>query len=392
MSRRDPLPNKAKEFLFYCDTIHKASTVEGYVTNLKSFHFFIKKQFKITNDLFEKIDRSHMEEWFYHLLDRDLSNASRHLHLSNVRCYFNWAYGRGYLKKEVPELIKRKDFPKRPDYLPKPLDVDHDKKLIQYLRTTDALALRGLLVLRYTGMRVNELLTMPHHCLYKQEDGRFAIKVPLGKLNNERLVPLTDEITKLIHTIQDESLKAPYVSKRKTCDDCHGVRYEKIPIKADPKNIKYLMTAKNGAVVSYSGMRSAINRACDQAGIPHYSIHQLRHTFATRLIEAGTPIQVVMYLMGHKSITMTMRYTKITQELVRKEFFKANQKTEKEYEIYPSYWSEDKKFSAIDSYEDILHHLEKLRIETQEPQLERERFNLLKRMKRIQKNFIHLVQ
>lgn len=392
MNRRDPLPNRAKEFLAYCDTIHKESTVCGYVTNLNTFHSFLRRKFKITNDVFEKIERHHMEEWFYYLLDCRLANATRRLHLNNVRCYFNWAIERGYLKKEVTELIKRKDFPKIPEYLPKPLEIDHDKKLIQYLRTTDVLGLRGLLILRYTGMRVGELLKMPYHCLYKQQDGRYAIKVPLGKLNNERLIPLTDEITKLVQSIQAESLETQYVSKKESCDGCHRTHYQKIPVQHNPEHIKFLMTSKNGRVVSYSGMRSAINRACNQAGIPHYSIHQLRHTFATRLIEAGTPLPVVQYLLGHRDITMTMRYTQITQELVRKEFFKANQLTEKEFEIYPSYWSEGKKFNIADSFEDIIHFLEKLKTETADPALERQYYNFLKKMKRHQKKFITLVQ
>ena len=390
--KRDPLPNRAKEFLSYCDIIYKESTVRRYVSNLKTFHSFFKRKLNLTHDFFEKIERKHMEEWFYYLLDRGVSNATRRFYLNNARCYFNWAVERGYLKKEVSELIKRKDFPKIPEYLPKPLDIDHDKKLIQYLRTTDVLCLRALLILRYTGIRVGELLKMLHHCLYKQQDGRYAIKVPLGKLNNERLIPLTDEITKLIKSIQTESLKTQYIPKKESCGESHRTRYQKIPVQNNPQHIKYLMTAKNGRVVSYFGMRSAMNRACNQAGIPHYSMHQIRHTFATRLIEAQTPIQVVMYLMGHRDITMTMRYTQITQELVRKEFFKANQITEKEFEIYPSYWSEGKKFNIADSFEDIIHYLEKLTTETADPALEREYYNFLKKMKRHQKKFITLVQ
>ena len=55
--------------------------------------------------------------------------------------------------------------------------------------------------------------------------------------------------------------------------------------------------------------------------LPHFSCHSLRHTFATRLCEAGLNIKVIQDVLGHKDISTTMDiYVDVTKELKKKEF------------------------------------------------------------------------
>ena len=59
----------------------------------------------------------------------------------------------------------------------------------------------------------------------------------------------------------------------------------------------------------YRSFRSAFELAVRKAGLENFTFHDLRHTFASRLVMAGVDLPTVKELMGHKDITMTLRYT-----------------------------------------------------------------------------------
>ena len=61
-----------------------------------------------------------------------------------------------------------------------------------------------------------------------------------------------------------------------------------------------------------SSVKRAFRQAANRAGLPDVRFHDLRHTFATRLILAGVSLAKVQRLMGHKSLQMTMRYLRLT--------------------------------------------------------------------------------
>ena len=52
--------------------------------------------------------------------------------------------------------------------------------------------------------------------------------------------------------------------------------------------------------------------------IPHFRFHDLRHTFASTLVMAGVDIRTVAELLGHKDISMTMRYTHLAPDHMSK--------------------------------------------------------------------------
>ncbi|MBF0564028.1 MAG: site-specific integrase [Nitrospirae bacterium] len=59
---------------------------------------------------------------------------------------------------------------------------------------------------------------------------------------------------------------------------------------------------------SYNDVRRSFNTACRKAGIKDFHFHDLRHTFASHLVMAGVDITSVKELLGHKTLTMTLRY------------------------------------------------------------------------------------
>ena len=58
----------------------------------------------------------------------------------------------------------------------------------------------------------------------------------------------------------------------------------------------------------YLDLKKGFKKAVSLAGIPHIRFHDMRHTFATRLVRAGVDIVTVQNLLGHSKITMTARY------------------------------------------------------------------------------------
>jgi integrase len=76
---------------------------------------------------------------------------------------------------------------------------------------------------------------------------------------------------------------------------------------------------ESGPVFTWGGkavkdMRSSFAKACERAGIENFRFHDLRHTFASRLVQGGVPLYEVMNLTGHKSLSMVQRYAHLAPE------------------------------------------------------------------------------
>ncbi|HYD16537.1 MAG TPA: tyrosine-type recombinase/integrase [Candidatus Nanoarchaeia archaeon] len=84
-----------------------------------------------------------------------------------------------------------------------------------------------------------------------------------------------------------------------------------------------LFTSERNTRLSTRSMQSILQRRCRSLGLSHIHIHQLRHTFATRMANAGMPSLVLQELMGHKSFTTTRRYFGLSDDRLAREYFAA---------------------------------------------------------------------
>ena len=64
----------------------------------------------------------------------------------------------------------------------------------------------------------------------------------------------------------------------------------------------------------YIDLKKSFSAACREAGITNFTFHDLRHTFGTRLADAGVDVVKIKELMGHASIVTTMRYIHATDK------------------------------------------------------------------------------
>jgi integrase len=105
-----------------------------------------------------------------------------------------------------------------------------------------------------------------------------------------------------------------------------------IRIHGDPKAPVY----RNSEGHPYRDISTAFNEAVKRAGITDFTFHDLRHTFASRLIMRGVDLTTVKELMGHKHINMTLRYAHLAPGCKRSAIAVLDQTANQIPSIYPA--------------------------------------------------------
>ncbi len=132
-----------------------------------------------------------------------------------------------------------------------------------------------------TGMRRGEMLSLKWDHI---RHGNIYLEGGMCKSGKGRKIPISDQLDEVLKGVrQGNQLKSPYVF----CDS-DGHRF-------------------------YSVKRSFAG-ACRRAGIEDFHFHDLRHTFASRLVMRGASIKAVQELLGHASLAMTMRYSHLSHD------------------------------------------------------------------------------
>ena len=204
------------------------------------------------------------------------------------------------------KLIFRTDHPRKPRPLPRYVPVDADRRLTTALEASDyRLAADALLLARAVGLRIGELLDLELDCVHEIPGHGAWLKVPLGKLDTERMVPLDDETVSLIDRIcATRSVGKP------------------LPHPRTGRPTQFLFT-HHGRRLSQTTVRKELARSAQAAGIGHVTPHQLRHTYATALVNAGVSLQALMALLGHVSAEMSLRYAHLFDSTIRTEYERA---------------------------------------------------------------------
>lgn len=144
----------------------------------------------------------------------------------------------------------------------------------------------------------NKILTI-YRTVHKEKD-KYIFNYPKTKAGI-RKVPLTDEAIRLLEIMKED--------------------LQDLPI--DPEYSEYIFHNENGKLCDKNALNRTLNLITKRAKIRHLSMHCLRHTFATRCIEAGMKPKTLQRILGHKSINTTMNlYVHVTNEELHKEMNK----------------------------------------------------------------------
>jgi site-specific recombinase XerD len=260
-------------------------TVRDYLSTLKQFVIWVDCPI-------EKVDRGKILSFIDSLLDRRLHPKTINCYLDSIRSFYKYLNEEEDVEIENP--VKSGYLLRLPKPLPRFLQDEQVGKLFKIIGNVRDKAIFYLML--RCGLRVEETA-----CL-KLDDldlRRGTIVVKSGKGAKGRMV---------------------YMST-----DAHGAVMDYLRIR-QPVRSKALFLVDKGALkgkpISVRGIQKRLERYAGKSGL-RVSCHELRHTMATQLLNAGADLTVIQDLLGHSRVSTTQRYCRVSNLKVERDYYKA---------------------------------------------------------------------
>ena len=270
----------------------KPNTIRGACTAILLFLLFLKRSGKTH---FGQITRIDLEAFVEQEQDRGLKNSTVKTRLHALYAFLRFM---GKEHRVYQDLLLRKIKIKLPQSLPRAM-ASHD--VIEMLSVIDNTRDRALiLMLLRTGMRIGELLNT--------------------RIND---VDLNERTVKIYEGEKNSIGRVVYFS-----DDARDALA--VWLKERDKQKPFLFYGQKGGL-TYSAARVRVIKYFKKAGLSEkgYTIHCLRHTFATDLLNAGMRLECLQQLLGHSKLDVTRIYARLTDKTREQEYFKAMLKIER---------------------------------------------------------------
>ena len=196
--------------------------------------------------------------------------------LNQIVCALRFFYGVTLGQADVPERIAHA---REPQKLPEVLSAD---EVVRFLEAVPSLKSRAALTTAYAaGLRVSEVV---HLKLADIDSARMVIRVEQGKGRKDRYVMLSTQLLAILRTYWRLARPSSWLFPGRAADR---------PLEP-----------------------TTLHAACRSAGAAaeltkRVTVHTLRHSFATHLLEGGTDIRIIQVLLGHRDLTTTARYTRV---------------------------------------------------------------------------------
>jgi site-specific recombinase XerD len=244
----------------------------------------------------ERITRSDLGAYIEQEQDRGLKASTVKQRLDVLKAFIRYL-----IEKEIvsADILFKRMIIKIPQSLPKAIETEHEEKLLSVIDDVRNRAM--ILLLLRTGMRIGELLNTQVQDIDLKEQKILVWEAQKNRVG--RAVYFTDDAR--------DALIAWYG-------------------KRDPTR-QYIFYGPNRQTLTYAAARIVFCKCLEKADLSHrgYTLHCLRHTNASSLLNAGMPLECLKELLGHTSVEVTRRYARLTNKTREKEYFKAMDRIER---------------------------------------------------------------
>ncbi|MCP4316754.1 MAG: tyrosine-type recombinase/integrase [Hyphomicrobiales bacterium] len=244
----------------------------------RSYIHAVKKFSRYFNRSPDRLDLEDVRAFQVHLVSNGISWPA----LNQTVCALRFFYGVTLDSAEIPERIA---YARKPRKLPVVLNSD---EVVRFLEAVPSLKTRTALTTACAaGLRASEAVGLK---VGNIDSRRGVIRIEHGKGGMDRYVMLSAQLLSILRV---------YWQLARPREWLFPGRIENKPI-----NVQVLYSACRSARVA--------------AGIDkRVTVHTLRHSFATHLLENGTDIRIIQVLLGHNNLSSTARYTKVSNGLIR---------------------------------------------------------------------------
>ncbi|NMB32099.1 MAG: tyrosine-type recombinase/integrase, partial [Lactobacillus sp.] len=260
-------------------------TISSYQTDLLE-----AKKFWQNNggfDGWKNVQERDIQVYLQNLADRKLARSSQARQMSSLHSFFRFLTRRKFIQIDPTQGIALRRGEKK---LPEFFYENELKQVFDSLKGNQPLTVRNLALFELfyaTGMRVSEVSNLTLH----QIDLNLQTILVHGKGNKDRYVAFDDHTKKsLVKYLEDAR---PNLLK----DDAE----------------QHVFLSNLGKPLSKRGIEYVMQKTFNQAGISgKVHPHELRHTFATAMLNNGADLRSVQELLGHSSLSATQIYTHVT--------------------------------------------------------------------------------
>jgi len=271
----------------------KPGTLKNSLTCIAAFLEFTKRTGKA---YLEEITKADLSAYIEHEQDRGLKATTVKLRLRTMNAFLRYLIDNDTI---TPDVLSKRMIIKVPDALPRAIEPNDYRRLLSVI---DHIRNRAMiLVLLRTGMRIGELLNT------LMED----VNLKARKIN-------------IYEAEKTGAGRVVYLS-----EDAVSALRAWIEIR-EPHKL-FLFYSQGRHTMTYPAARMMFVKYVDKAGLGHkgYTLHCLRHTCASDLLNAGMRLECVQQILGHSSIEMTRRYARLTDKTREEEYFRAMNRIER---------------------------------------------------------------